>query len=147
MSYITNTDIEVRLGNATYVQLADDDGDGVADAAVVDEARLAAEGEVDSYLALRHATPVDLAVHPELAGLLKGISLDLAEFRLRLRRPPVAEDARRRRDQTIEWLRGLADGTVALPSLAAVQTTAARGTIAKAIGAKRMLSRDELETH
>ncbi len=30
MSYITNSDIELRVGSAAYVQLADDDGDGVA---------------------------------------------------------------------------------------------------------------------
>jgi phage gp36-like protein len=147
MAYITNTDIEVRLGHAAYVQLADDDGNGAADTGVVDEARLAAEGEVNSFLALRHATPIDVAVYSELADLLKSVSLDLAEYRLRLRRPPVSEDARRRREQTIEWLRRIGDGTVALPSLSAVPTTTARGTIAKAIGAERLLSRGELETH
>ncbi len=147
MAYITNTDIEQRLGHAAYVQLADDDGNGAADTGVVDEARLAAEGEVNSFLALRHATPIDVAVYSELADLLKSISLDLAEYRLRLRRPPVSEDARRRREQTIEWLRRIGDGTVALPSLSAVPTPAARGTVAKAVGAERLLSRGELETH
>ena len=35
MAYITNADIQTRLGNATYVQLSDDNGDGAADTAVV----------------------------------------------------------------------------------------------------------------
>ena len=147
MAYITNTDIDLRLGHAAYVQLADDDGNGAADTAVVDEARRAAEGEVDSYLALRYATPIDLEVHPELADLLKSVSLDLAEYRLRLRRPPVSEDARRRRDQTVDWLQRIAEGTVALPSLSAPATIAARGTVARAVGAERVLSRDELNAH
>lgn len=144
MAYITNADIQTRLGNATYVQLSDDNGDGSAETAVVDEARIAAEGEVDSYLAVRHAVPVDGTVHPELAGLLKAAALDLAEYRLRLRRPPLSEDARRRHDQTVEWLRRIADGTVALPSLVA---PAGRGPMAQATGADRVLSRAELETH
>jgi len=147
MAYITNTDIDLRLGHASYVQLADDDGDGAADAAVVDEARLAAEGEVNGYLALRYAAPIDLDAHPELADLLKSMALDLAEYRLRLRRPPVSEDATRRRDQTTDWLRRIAEGTVALPSLSAVATTATRGTVAQSVGAERVLSRDELKDH
>ncbi len=144
MAYITNSDIQTRLGNATYVQLADDNGAGAADTAVVDEARVAAEGELDSYLAVRHSVPVDVTAHPELAGVLKSAALDLAEYRLRLRRPPVSEDARRRRDQTIEWLRLIGTGTIALPS---ITVPAGKGTVARVSGATRVLSRTELETH
>jgi phage gp36-like protein len=143
MAYITNADIQTRLGNATYVQLADDNGDGTADTAVVDEARVAAEGELESYLAVRHAVPVDLSVHAELAGLLKSAALELAEYRLRLRRPPVSEDALRRREQIVEWLRGIASGLVMLPSLT---TPAGRGTMARSSGEERMLSREEMES-
>ena len=142
MPYITNPDIQTRLGSATYSQLADDGGDGAADTAVVDEARLAADAEVDSYLGVRHSVPVDLALHPELSSLLRSAALDLAEYRLRLRRPPVSQDARRRRDQTLEWLRGVADGSVALPSLS---PPAGKGIIVAVSGADRVLSRDEME--
>ncbi len=147
MNYITNSDIELRLGHAGYVHLSDDDGDGAADEDVVNEARAAAEGELDSYLAFRHATPIDLVAHPELAGLLKSVALDLAEYRLRLRRPPVGEDARRRRDETIEWLRRIADGTVALPATGDLPGPTSRGPIAEVLGSERLLSRDELEGH
>ncbi len=146
MNYITNTDIDLRLGHASYVQLTDDDGDGAADTAVVDEARLAGEGEVNGYLALRCATPIDLNAHPELADLLRSVALDLAEYRLRLRRPPVSEDARRRRDQTVDWLQRIAEGTVALPSVSAPAATSARGPVARSLGAERVLSRDKLES-
>ena len=90
MAYITNADIEERLGSDTYVQLTDDDGDQVADVGVVDEARLGAEGEVNSYFARRYQVPIDLSVHGDLADLLASITLDLVEYRLRARRPPVA---------------------------------------------------------
>ncbi|MCH8242383.1 MAG: DUF1320 family protein, partial [Planctomycetes bacterium] len=91
MAYISNADIEERVGAQTYVQLADDDGDAVADVGVVNEARLGAEGEVNSYLARRYRLPIDLAAHPELADLLATITLDLVEFRLHSRRPPVSD--------------------------------------------------------
>ena len=68
MSYATNSDIESRLGNTLYVQLTDDVGSGSADEEKVSEARLAAEGEVNSYLGRRYAVPVDLTNHAELAA-------------------------------------------------------------------------------
>lgn len=147
MSYIANTDIEERLGSATYVQLADDDGDGVADVGVVDEARLGADGEVNSYLARRYQVPIDLAVHTAVAGVLASITLDLVELRLRSRRPPVPQDAVRKHGQAMAWLRGVADGQIELPSLVGVAASSARGTIAAVTGEDRVLSREELAGH
>ena len=147
MAYITNADIEERLGSQSYVQLTDDDGDGVADAGVVNEARVAAEGEVNSYLARRYEVPVDLSVHAELSGLLASITLDLAEYRLRLRRPPVPEDAVRKNAQAIDWLKGVAGGRIELPSAATVAANTTRGTIAATTGSQRVLSREELSDH
>ena len=147
MAYITNTDIEERVGSVALVQLADDDGNGVADVGVVDEARLGAEGEVNSYLGRRYSTPIDLTIHPDLADVLATFTLDLAEYRLRLRRPPVSEDARRRRDQAIEWLTRVADGRIELPSAVGVAASIARGAIAATTGEKRLLTRDELSDH
>ncbi len=147
MAYITNADIEERVGSVALVQLADDDGDGVADAGVVDEARLGAEGEVNSYLGRRYAVPISLTIHPDLTNVLASITLDLAEYRLRLRRPPVSEDARRRRDQVIEWLTRVAEGRIELPSAAGVAASTARGRIAATTGEKRVLTREELSGH
>ena len=147
MAYVTNADIEARLGTSTYLQLADDDGNGVADAAVVEEVRQGAEGEVKSYLAARYAVPVNTAVHPEVAGLLKSLTLDLAEHRLRSRRVPAPDDAVRRRREAIEWLGRLAEGIVELPTLAPVSANAARGKLVAVGGPGRVLSRDELASH
>ena len=147
MGYITNADIEERVGSVALVQLADDDGNGVADAGVVDEARLGAEGEVNSYLGRRYSVPIDLTIHPDLADVLASFTLDLAEYRLRLRRPPVSEDAKRRSDQAIEWLTRVADGRIELPSSVGVAASSARGTIATTTGEKRLLTRDELADH
>ncbi len=144
MGYITNADIEERVGNAAYVQLADDDGNGVADVGIVDEIRLGAEGEVNSYLAKRFQTPIDLGLHPSLSDLLVSISLDLAEYRLRSRRPPVSEDARRRHTQAVDWLARVSDGRLELPALSAVAASSTKGTIASTTGEARVLSREEL---
>lgn len=147
MAYITNNDIQERLGNQTYVQLTDDDGDGQADVGVVDEARLAAEGEVNSYLARRYQVPVDLAVHADLAGLLASVTLDLVEFRLRARRPPVSTAAVMLNARALDWLAAVAEGRLALPTATEVTGTTSSGPVAEARGSKRLLSREELSDH
>lgn len=147
MAYITNSDIENRVGSAAYVQLADDDGDNIADVDVVDEVRLAAEGEVNSYLAQRYEVPVDLAVHPELADLLTSITLDLAEYRLHARRPPVGSDVLRKRAHAIELLSRIAEGRAALPAATPIAPNATRGSVSDTTGSLRVLSREELSDH
>jgi len=144
MAYVTNSDIEVRLGSAAYVQVTDDNGDGSADVAVVDEARLGAESEVNSYLGRRYLAPVDVAQFPETAGVLKSITLDLIECRLRARRPPVPEEVLQKRDHAIAWLKGIADGSIAMPTAAELPLSTARGPIARASGEPKVLSHDEL---
>lgn len=147
MSYVDSASIETRLGTSAYLQLTDDDGDQQADGAVVDEARLGAQGEVDSYLARRYAVPIDLVQHPELTDLLKSVVLDLVELRLRARRPPVSEVILRRHATALEWLRGVADGTIKLPSVVPVAERPTRGPGALTAGEPRSLSREELSSH
>jgi len=144
MAYISNSDIETRLGSAAYVQLTDDAGAGVANQEVVDEARAGAEGEVDSYLARRFAVPVDLARNPELSGILRSIALDLAEYRLRLRRPPVPAEATERRIAAVSWLKRVAAGEVQLPAGLDPLPTPLGGTRARATGEERLFTPDEL---
>ena len=144
MNYISNSHIEQRLGAEAYVQLTDDDGNGVADQSVVDEARLGAEGEVDSYLARRYQVPIDLAVHPELAGVLATVVLDIVEHRLRQRRPPVPDGTVRKRDHATEWLRRVASGETDLPSASGMTPNTVHGSPAATSGSKRTLSREEL---
>ena len=147
MAYISNADIEERLGSDAYVQLTDDDGDGQADVGVVDEARLGAEGEVNSYLARRYQVPIDLTTHTDLVDVLASFTLDLAEYRLRARRPPVPKDVVDKRAQAIEWLRRVADGSLELPSATQVATNTTRGTLGATTGEGRLLSREELSGH
>ena len=144
MSYITNNDLQTRVGSPAYLQLADDNGDAAADAAVVDEIRAAAEAEVNSFLAARYQTPIDIAAHTDLTELLKSVTLDIAEYRLRARRPPVAGDTVQRYKRTIEWLTLIAQGAINLPSLAEISAPSSRGIIAATTGEPRLLTRDEL---
>jgi phage gp36-like protein len=115
MSYIVNQDIVDRVGSDRAVQLSSDSGTAV-NTNVFDEVRLSSEGEVNGYLAKRYAVPVDLTAHPDLDATLSGFTLDIAVYRLMLRRPPVPEDYRRAYDNAVKWLVAVSEGKVNLPA-------------------------------
>lgn len=144
MAYVTNEDIELRLGSAAYVQLTDDDATGSANEAVVDAVRVAAEGEVNSYLARRHRVPIDAGAHAELAGLLAGVTLDVIEYRLHARRPPLPADVAARYRAALDWLTLVGEGRVALPSAAELAGNAALGLRAATVGDQAVLSRRKM---
>lgn len=144
MSYVTNEDIELRVGSARYIQLTDDAGAGSANTAVVDEACRGAEGEVDSALAQRYAVPIDVLAHPEAAALLRSVTLDMIEYRLHARRRDVPSDVIAKRGAAVEWLARVGRGEAALPSVAPISPGAPQGPRASITGEPRMLSRDEL---
>ncbi|GJM25999.1 MAG: hypothetical protein DHS20C16_24140 [Phycisphaerae bacterium] len=144
MSYITDADIERRLGSADFVQLTDDAGSGAADLDVVAEAREGAVGEVNSYLARRFRVPIDVGVHAELASILATVTLDVVAHRLHSRRPPIPTEVAARYESTVSWLAKVATGDVSLPSEGMLAGADASGVIAKATGNQAVLSRDEL---
>jgi phage gp36-like protein len=145
MSYITNDDIEAWLGTETYIELTDDAGSGSADVTKVDEARLGAEGEANSYLATRYEVPVDVSSESEVAAVLRSFVLDLAAYRLHSRRPPVPQDVVRRRDEAVTWLSRVASGIVQMPSATALQENLTRGVLGQAEGPERVMTRQKLE--
>ncbi len=145
MAYVTNNDIEERLGTAAYIQLTDDTGSGSADIDKVDEARLGAEGEVNSYLGRRYAVPIDLAAHAEVADVLKSFVLDLVEYRLHSRRPPVPGAVSSKRNQAIAWLDRVAKADVILPSVEPIAENPAKGLAAETSSNERVFTRDELD--
>ncbi len=145
MAYVTNNDIEERLGTAAYIQLTDDTGSGSADIDKVDEARLGAEGEVNSYLGRRYAVPIDLAAHAEVADVLKSFVLDLVEYRLHSRRPPVPSAVSSKRNQAIAWLDRVARAEVILPSVDPIAENPATGLAAETSSNERIFTRDELD--
>jgi phage gp36-like protein len=145
MSYVTNSEVQSRLGTQAYIQLTDDTGSGSADTAKVDEARLGAEGEVNSYLATRYAVPVNLSGEAEVQAVLKSFVLDLVSYRLHSRRPPVPADIVRRREESVTWLGRVASGLVQLPSALTLAENAATGILPQSMGPARTMTRESME--
>jgi len=115
MGYIVNQDIIDRVGSAAALQLTTDSGSSPS-TTVLDEVRLSSEGEVNGYLATRYAVPVDLTAHADVAATLKAFTLDIAVYRLHLRRSLVSDADRNARNDAVKWLEGVAKGAVDLPA-------------------------------
>ncbi len=143
MSYATTDDLAARLGPAGYLQLTDDEGAGTPNAARAAEALAAAAAEIDSRLVGRYAVPVDVSAEPEAAGLLRALTLDLAEHRLHARRPPVPEDVRQKAASARQWLHDFLVGRAHLPLSHPAKEPAAAGVVAAASGPRRVFRRDE----
>lgn len=144
MSYVTNAEIESFLGTQAYIQLTDDTGTGSADSAKVDQARLGAEAEVNSYLAARYAVPVTLTGEPEAQAMLRSVVLDLVAYRLHGRRPPIPPDIVRRRQEAATWLARVAVGQAHLPAALAPRENPALGLGGKSDKSERMMTRETL---
>lgn len=114
MGYATDVDIIDLYGHDTLDRLADRDGDGVADAPKVQRALDDAAALVDGYIATRVTLP--LATVP---AVLKNLSIDIAVYRLATDAGLLSEDARRRHEDAIQFLRDVAAGRAAIPQPAA----------------------------
>jgi len=109
MSYCVQADIEKLLPSADLVQLADDDEDGTADAAVIAEAIATVDGDIDAYLQERYELP--LSSTPEV---VKNISVDLAIYYLYSRRSIDDPVRTARHNSAMKKLRDIADGKISL---------------------------------
>jgi len=107
MPYITQAELADRFGSDELIALADRDRDGVADAAVIDQAITDAEAEIDGYLAVRYTVPLISAS----AGI-KTICADIARYRMMDDRP--LDEAVKRYEAAVRFLRDVATGRASL---------------------------------
>lgn len=77
MSYATQQDLIDRFGDIELKELADRDGDGIIDAAVLADALADADALIDSYIANRYDLP--LATTP---ARLIDVASDIARYKL-----------------------------------------------------------------
>ncbi len=109
--YATAQELEKRLGGEeALVILADRDGDGVADAELVERALADATAEIDSYLAGRYTLPL-----PTVPAVLVRLACDMAVYRITSEYGTgLTEERRQRYDDAVAWLKRAASGDVSL---------------------------------
>lgn len=126
MPYATQAALEDAFGVAEILQVADRDGDGEADEAVLAAALARADATIDGYLGARYATPVA----PPPLPILTAMACDLARYWLYDDAAP--DRVREGYEDALAWLREVAAGKVALglPPAAAPLTGSPRGAAA-----------------
>ncbi len=130
------TAMQARFEERDLIQLSDQAGAGVIDAARIDQALLRADAEITGYVARRHADAAAFAGHPKLSD----IACDLAFADLWRSDPP--EWVKERRKAAVQQLKDISAGTFMLDN--GVEEAAPRPGQIFTSGAERQLSSDSL---
>ncbi|MFH0792617.1 MAG: phage protein Gp36 family protein [bacterium] len=136
--YASLQELQSRLEPALLVDLADDDGDGQADDAVIAAALADADAEIDARLAPFYAVPL-AAPSPLVVRLSADLALERL-FERRRREIPPAEKIRFERARTL--LGALSSGEVLLSASGISPRIQSQSTTADD---EKLFSRDELQ--
>ena len=148
MAYISTTELSQRLGATLYARLTDRVNGTTADEAVAQQLISAAEAEADGYFARRYATPVDLAVYPELAQVLNARVLDVAEYLAWCGSPFIGNPPQRVQAlyaAALRWLEDVAGGQLVLPAASPPPSAVAHADEPRHVSSARVLTADELD--
>lgn len=103
--YATQSDVENAISVAALAMIADHDGNGTTDAAVVGRALSEASSLADGYLTAH------LPISP-VPDILRRVVVDIAVEHLREAREQSTEDSRRRYEAAMDWLKDVGKGLV-----------------------------------
>lgn len=111
MAYAAASDLQARYPESDLAQLTDPEGLAVQ-VAVLDQALVQAAAVIDGYIGSRY--PVPMANPP---AILLEFACDIAMYRLQVLRPQNdIEDARKRYEDAIAFLKPILLGTADLPA-------------------------------
>lgn len=138
MTYAALQDLIDLCGQLELVQLTDraDPPAGAMDAGVIGAALASADSEIDAYLSVRYALPLDTT--PQV---IADAAADIARYRLWKDR--ASDEVRRRYDDAIKLLKALANGGARL-EVAGLEIPAAAGGGVRLNGNRRLFTRDSL---
>lgn len=120
MAYAAIGDLLARAGRDELVQVADRDGDGVADPQVVEAALLHADTTIDGYVAARYQVPLTA-----VPALVRTWAVAIARYWLH--RDGAPEHVRRDFDDALASLKDAGRGTVVIPGADGIVPPAAGG--------------------
>jgi phage gp36-like protein len=144
MAYATEANIIDLYGAELLDMLADKSGDGVRDAAAIARALDDAASLIDGYLSQRYTLPL-----PAVPAFLRTMCIDITLYRLASNPALLSEDARRRYDDALRFLRDIAAGRASLGLPAGADGAASEAAGAQVViieSAGRVFSRDKLRS-
>lgn len=131
--YATTAQLKARFEDDEEVSHLTDSADtGSPDETVLAEVLDDAEAEMNGYIGVRYSIPVTVSGNAILANRMKSLALDLAVVKLVGGRGGIISEAKRDlRTDAIAWLKGLAAGTIVLPSAVTEPSTQSREPLAE----------------
>lgn len=111
MAYLTQSQLEERIGANEVAQLADRERAGVADPAVIASAIIDAEAEINSYLGARYALPIS----PSVPDQVKSLTAVIARYNLHRRELDEGHPAYIAYRDAVRYLERVASGLITLP--------------------------------
>lgn len=124
-NYASTTELQTRFENTAELEFLTDKAEGAGiDTGKLTDAIETAEGEIDSALSKRYATPVDVSVDTTLAALLNRKTLEAAEVYM-LRKAEGSPDVKQDQlQEVLDWLDKLVEGKRNLVGAVTVASTA-----------------------
>lgn len=139
-NYASQSDLKDRFdGDAEVAFLTDTEETGTPDTDVLDDCIESAEAEINTWIAQRFQTPVDVSLDTELARLLKRKTIDLAEVYLLRRGPQVSEEKEKQEDRVLSWAKSVGKGEAQLTGAVTVASATTRAPLASWTGSDRDL--------
>lgn len=109
MSYAAKQDMLDRFGEREIVALTDRENIGLIDEDVLSKALLAADSEINPYLASRYALPL-----ASVPSIVRDFSCDIARYRLCGAEVTETEEVRSRYKDAIKFFEKVAAGQISL---------------------------------
>ena len=136
--YATPEDITDRYEPDILLLLADRNGDGVADAAVVERALTDATSEIDTYLAPKYNLPLS-----STPPIVTRICVDISVYRLATDADKSTDERRLRYEDAVALLERLATRTAALDLADAAGVTLPRSDRVRVAAPERVFGGDD----
>lgn len=115
MSYAAETDIAARYGSNLLLTIADPDGTGAVNAALVTQALSDADQLIDSHVQERYQLPMS-----PVPSLLVTLAVDIAVYRIATL---PTDEMRNRYQDALKLLKNIATGTLQLGATPVPQST------------------------
>jgi phage gp36-like protein len=139
MSYAGEADMIAAYGADALIVAADRDGDGVADAGVIEAALAAATAELDSYLSTKYPVPLAAPV----PAVVRDKAVDIALYKLSQRPGAMTDEIKDRYEKALAWMRDVSRGVVMLGHTPGPVSTGGGGV--QLVSGERRFTRDTLK--
>lgn len=115
-NYATRQELIDRFESEEAAAHVTNNPGGSPDDDVLDESLETAEAFIHTYLSMRYDIPVDVSSDTSLAALMKGATLDLAQWQLLSNHALVPESMQKVYERLMKWLDDLSKGKAVLPT-------------------------------